>query len=423
MAEKKLTPMEVLAKLRKENSGYVGTLDEFDLEVDGYSTGNISLDAITQSVGFPQGRIVECYGEKSSGKTTSALQAMGIELQRIEQSGEESYVMFFDYERTLDPKYMANLGVPIDSKHLIYVKPKNLEHGANIFREMLATGSVKIAVFDSVAAMVSEKEQEAATGAITVADRAKAMHQFCRQIVGPVEEFGTSVIFLNHLLEKIDTFAASKGIKTYTRPGGKALDFYASLALEFKRMGEVKGTEFSLLDNGSDAKSVLGQRVLVKVAKFKAGEAFGTVELRIRQGRGFSQEFSVLSILTSYGVVDKASTGIYSWPVDMVPEAVKSKAKNGVLKIKGEHTMLKALEASAEWMKIATDAARKKLVDVQNERLGIETVDKSESQNETVIEVVEETDAEPVPLSKGKKQSAVEFVDDAEALGDLEGAS
>src|SRR5262245_65899336 len=46
------------------------------LEVEGISTGALSLDLALGGKGLPRGRIVELFGPESSGKTTIALHAV-----------------------------------------------------------------------------------------------------------------------------------------------------------------------------------------------------------------------------------------------------------------------------------------------------------------------------------------------------------
>ena len=46
------------------------------LEIEGISTGAISLDLALGGKGLPRGRIIELFGPESSGKTTLALHAV-----------------------------------------------------------------------------------------------------------------------------------------------------------------------------------------------------------------------------------------------------------------------------------------------------------------------------------------------------------
>ena len=719
MATKKKSALDVLAELRSEankDSMVIGSLAEFDMDVKAISTGNLALDFLTGIGGYPRGRIVEQFGLPSSGKTTSSLMAMATAQRECIEAGE-GVVMFLDYERSIDPAYCAKLGLDTSHETFVYVQPANLEEGVNLFRRLLDTGEVRMAVFDSVAAMVSKKELEAETGAITVADRAKAqpltakiltpsgwetmgdmkegkqvmtpsgrvaevvavhpaeglrsvyrvtcddgsvteasgdhwweirtgtpsthgsaepklvtteemkalvdtgkrwkraylpavsvdfaavehvispyamgsllgdghlapnhgasliahvsdadeqftyvrdglpewvelrfingvrpsirevrlidtswapgrgrtnrlcdelarlgvrgsihhqkhipdeymfdsrenriellrglmdtdgtlrgekvsgvfstvssrladqvadlvrslggdasishrpsmlngtptgrtaykvsvrtsfspfrlarkssqwrapslsrkrrvvsveyvredvvqcieiddpqhlyltdglipthnsMHQVCRQITGAVSSTGCCVIFLNHTMELVDATPmgqklAARGIKRMTQPGGKALPFYASLRIEFKRIGDVKTKDYDALTNSSDDDTVSGQRVQATVVKNKAGVPFRTTELRVRRDHGFSQQFAVLDVLVSHKAVGLNSTGWYEWPRELLPESLGDKGKGDTYKVRGEDNMLKRLESDPEWMTLAHNRAK-----------------------------------------------------------------
>ena len=67
----------VMSQIRKE-FGEMAIMRLGDQEVKDIpviSTGALSLDLALGVGGLPRGRIVECYGQESSGKTTLALHA------------------------------------------------------------------------------------------------------------------------------------------------------------------------------------------------------------------------------------------------------------------------------------------------------------------------------------------------------------
>lgn len=365
VAAKKKTGREVLAELRsKYNAEYdvLGTFDAVDKMQEAYSTGNIGLDYLTGVGGIPKGKITSLEGPFSSGKSTTGFMTMAKEQQRIISSNEEKYLMFFDYERSLDPRYCYNLGLDVRHESFIYVTPDTLEEGAAIFREMLDTGTVSIAVFDSVAAMVSSREREAETGYVEVATRAKMLHQFMRQIKDPCARNNTAVIFLNHELDVVATDPmsqklAARGIKKKTTPGGMAIPYYASLRISYKKIGEVKSKQFDALTDNTD-EAVTGQRVQATTIKNKTAAAFATTELRVRRDKGFSQAWSVLTVLTSHSVIKAGKTGWYEIPERLVPSDLKSKVKDGVYKQRSEETILKLLDASDEFLSLCETEAR-----------------------------------------------------------------
>ena len=78
------------------------------LEVEGISTGAISLDLALGGRGLPKGRIIELFGPESSGKTTIALHAVA----NAQKNG--GVAAFIDAEHALDPSWCKKLGVDIE---------------------------------------------------------------------------------------------------------------------------------------------------------------------------------------------------------------------------------------------------------------------------------------------------------------------
>jgi recombination protein RecA len=357
---KKLTLAETLTQLRTgKDKEPIGVLEEFK-PVEGLTTGNLLLDAVTGVGGLPKGRITELIGPPSSGKTTCALQTAA----KLQQAG--GYVMFVDYEYALDKDYAQALGIDTKDPSFIYLWPKNFEHGANLFRKLLDTGELGMGIFDSVASMVTKREIESDTGTAEVMERAKLMHQFCRQIVGKLQQTDCAAVFLNHVMDKADLTPmgqrmAAQGIKQKTSPGGKALPFYGSLRMEFQQIGNVKEKGENELTE-QEENLTTSVRTKVTVLKNKVGDPFRTAELRVRFGKGFSQPHAVLSYLVAQGIV-KASAGVYKYPNELAPPFDVPK---------GESKQLEALEYRTDWLK----TLEAKAVEVLAQK-GMEKVDGS----------------------------------------------
>ena len=71
-------------------------------------TGSLTLDTALGIGGYPKGRVVEIYGQESSGKTTLALLAIA----EAQKAG--GLAVFIDAEHALDVNYARKLGVSID---------------------------------------------------------------------------------------------------------------------------------------------------------------------------------------------------------------------------------------------------------------------------------------------------------------------
>lgn len=344
---------DVLAAEKAKNKTLmIGRMSDFNLIPQGLPTGNIALDTLTGIGGIPAGRITELFGPPSSGKTTAALQAIA---HKQSEGGKACYL---DYEGTLDETYCRALGV--DTDELVYIQPDSFEEGANVFRKLLATGELDIACFDSVATMVTEKELEADTGKAQVADRAKMMSQFLRQTVRAYRRHDCAAIFLNHVMELIDASPmgqklAASGVKRKTTPGGTALPFYSSLRVEFKQVGNIRNSETFLL-SGQKEDVIRQTKVQATVVKNKVGDPFGTAELRVRFGKGFSNTYSVYKILVDYGVIKKnAAKLMFTDDVAFSQEQMKAfpipNPQRGADYIVGEENALKAIESDPQWEK------------------------------------------------------------------------
>jgi len=269
----------------------------------------------------------------------------------------EGYVMFLDYEKALDDKYARALGIDTSHPTFIYAMPDTFEEGANYYRKLLATGELRIAVFDSVASMITESETEKDTGSRNVADRALMLHQFCRQITPVLERTQSTAIFLNHMMIKVGTSPigqrmAAQGIKQKTKPGGEALNFYASLIIEFQQIKHLSATVHDPLTNEkTKMKTQTDTRAII--VKNKVGTPQGTVDLRIRYGKGFSQAYSVLQVLLGYGHVKKKSAQTYVFSEELRHPDNDQTTFSG-----GESAVLTAMEESPYWLEILEVKAR-----------------------------------------------------------------
>src|SRR5216684_7495585 len=115
-----------LAQIEKQfGKGAIMQLGEKSAgDVQGISTGALSLDIALGGRGLPRGRIIEIFGHESSGKTTVALHAIA-NAQR--QGG---IAAFIDAEHALDPEYAQKLGV--DTEALLVSQPDTGEQALEI---------------------------------------------------------------------------------------------------------------------------------------------------------------------------------------------------------------------------------------------------------------------------------------------------
>ena len=276
---------EVMKTIRRE-FGEMSILrlgDKSDANVEAVSTGALSLDLALGVGWFLKGRIVECYGHESSGKTTLALHVVA----NVQKAGGTA--AFIDAEHALDPGYARKIGVDLDS--LVVSQPNSGEEALTICHELVKSGAVDVVVVDSVAALTPQAEIDGEMGDSHVGLQARLMSQAMRKLTATLSQTKTLCIFTNQVREKIGVMFGNPE----TTPGGKALKFYASCRLQVQRIGAIK----------SPTGEIVGNRTRVKVVKNKVAAPFTEAEFDILYSCGISYEGSVLDAALARGVVEK----------------------------------------------------------------------------------------------------------------------
>lgn len=255
------------------------------LQVETIPTGSLTLDLALGIGGVPRGRVIEIYGAESSGKTTLAYHIVA---QAQKRGGVAAFI---DAEHAVDAKYAQRLGVDIDN--LLIAQPDTGEQALDIAETLVRSGAVDAIVIDSVAALVPRAELEGEMGDAHVGLQARLMSQALRKLTAAISRSRTCLIFINQIRQKIGVMYGNPETTT----GGLALKFYASVRIEVRRIGQIKGDE-----------NAAGIQVRASVKKNKLAPPFRDAQFDILYGEGISKEGDLIELGVNNGIIDKSGT-------------------------------------------------------------------------------------------------------------------
>jgi recombination protein RecA len=248
-------------------------------------SGSVGVDRALGVGGYPRGRVVEVFGNESSGKTTLTLHAIA----QVQAAG--GVAAFIDAEHALDVSYARKLGVRVEE--LLVSQPDTGEQALEITEQLVRSGAVDLIVVDSVAALVPRAEIEGEMGDAHMGVQARLMSQALRKLTGAVSRSGTCIIFINQIRMKIGVMFGNPETTT----GGNALKFYASVRMEIRRTGNLK-----------EGDVVVGSRSRVKVVKNKVAPPFQEAEFDLLYGTGIHRVGEVLDLGVATGLIEKAGS-------------------------------------------------------------------------------------------------------------------
>jgi recombination protein RecA len=307
--------------------------------------------------GIPYGKILELYGEESSGKSLLAIDFAYC----CQQLG--GVVLWADAEQAFTTQWAKANGLDLE-KVIVYSETavENISDWiadqSIYWRSVLVNNEPILCVVDSTAALDTQNNinSEMADGKADMGNRAKAIYKLLRIRNELLSDLGVTSIWINQLRQKIGVMFGDPD----TTPGGAALKFYASI-----RIGVYGGKQILGKVNGYEDR--VGRHSSIRVKKnkvapprptIKGAEVYFNSEYDDKP-LGFSKYFGLPDLLVRLGVVTK---------------------KKGASRYYMKDKMLANGSAAFEKLIREDTRIRKKLI----RRSGINTISKTRTQAEAI---------------------------------------
>lgn len=340
--------------------------------------------------GVPRGRISIFYGLYGGGKSTTAVdvcknaailfkkeyeeqlsklredyakgnKSLASEIEDLEERGPKK-VLYLDLEHTFDEEWAATLG--IDPGAIDIMQPPDIaaEDLLETLKSLIESGEVGFVVLDSVPSLVTKAELEKKFGERTVASAAGLLTIFCRKFVPILTRYDCTMIIINQLRDNMDNPYVDN------MPGGKALQFYASLIMKFRI-----GAPVDFLGNElpQSAENPAGYIINVKLTKQKSApfdRKNASYHLMAQSGIRIDMDFADLAV-NKYQIVRKA--GAWYTICDPITKEPLQNAEGNVVKAQGMSKVLDYLQQNSEYFQKLQDVI---MADIEGSELVTEDI-------------------------------------------------
>lgn len=281
-------------KRRVSNNAKMQRVNKFEGSTEVMiSTGSTLLDlAISggrvKGGGIPGGIMCVAYGPSGSGKTVLACEVAG-DIQR--KGGTISYQ---DSEARLDKDFSKMFDLKYDE--INYSRPNTIPDAFKPLYKWKPNTPNKINgyIVDSLAALSTSMEMDNEDGDKMGMRRAKEFSEHLRKGARKITDNNYLLFCTNQIRQKID---AQKFERKDINPGGKAIEFYASLILRFNNAAKI--IEEKTI-SGKKVKRTIGIKVTIEIVKSSIWKPFHSAPVIIYFNYGIDDIQANLQYVKDY---------------------------------------------------------------------------------------------------------------------------
>lgn len=280
-------------------NGTVKIIDAKELEdPEPNSTGSFSLD-YDLAVPFPEGGVIEIFGDEGSYKTTLMYQAVAEALEKGKQA------LIINAERSLNRRHAEGIRklrkfVSKDSKEsarLSLATTMSGEEALNTMRIFASNFPRSVIALDSVDAALPEAVISGQIGENKIGNHSKLMSDALRKLIGIAHDNKVTLIFINQMRSKITSYGDPNDTS-----GGRALKYYAHQRIKLLKPGKAQ----IMTDADGDA---VGVYLRYRVEKNKFNPHGDEGEIPLLYGYGFYDAEEIISLCLKFGLLEFGGRG------------------------------------------------------------------------------------------------------------------
>ena len=246
------------------------------------STGSIQLNRAMGIGGTALGKMIEIFGEESSGKSTVTLH----QIAEYQKAFPEKRTALFDYEHSFDPLYATTLGV--DMEKLLIYQPDDQESGYNMILGLIEKELVSCIVIDSQTAAPPKAIVDGDIGDATISLQARNNSKFCLKVKGQLSVHKVALFIISQTRDNIGGMSSGK-IPT----GGNSFKFYADARWKIWKMNDKENEQ---------------NKTTIDVIKSKISKPFGQAKLNILWGVGFDTVGEILDYALEFKIIKQSGS-------------------------------------------------------------------------------------------------------------------
>ncbi|MCK9596740.1 DNA recombination/repair protein RecA [Candidatus Pacearchaeota archaeon] len=263
------------------------------------STQSLSIDWVLGK-GIPFGKIVEIFGDTSTGKSLLVFHI----LSEMQKKG--GFSVYIDTESSFDPHFANIIGLDVDNNFL-YLQINAIEtifdfidYFCELFGKEKYTFPAAVIVWDSLAGTSTKKELENSVEKAEMAERARIIGKGIRKISKKLSDKNIGFVIVNQIRDNVGVMYGNP----ISTPGGKGTKFAASIRLELKHKKRIKD------DNNKE--KVIGILCQAESVKNRVVAPFRKAQFEVYFDKGIIKESGIMEVLEMADVVDN-SRGWYQF--------------------------------------------------------------------------------------------------------------